>query len=522
MRIVRNKIESKTTAPDKKKNWKILVVDDEPGVHALTSLNLSDLTFQERPVQLFSAYSASDAQRVLAQHPDMAVALVDVVMETTDAGLNLVDYIRNTLHNRNIRLIIRTGQPGSAPERYVIDRYDIDDYKEKTELTAQKLYTVVRSALKSYQDLCNIECTNRGLSQLLTGAPELYRIRSMHLFFHGVLEQILALLQISLNHGETEVEFNPHILIATQGKQDTGHWEFRCGHGRYQHLSPVTTDKIASCRNTLSSRALLPTTHFLLPLVMRGHAVGFIFLENGESLTEHDRQFLHLLCNQCVSALENQWLYDDLEEANQSLKRLNDQLAEANEQTSFMLAVASEFKDQETGNHINRIVSYTEQLALQLSVTHDEAKSYARASMLHDLGKMGIPDAILQKPGKLTEEEFDIIRNHPRMGMEILSKSEWFDLAREIAFCHHEKWDGHGYPQGLKGEEIPLPARIVAVADVFDALTSKRPYKEPWTLDAAVSEIRRGRGSHFDPNVVDAFLNLYDNGTLHKILNVYS
>ncbi|MBF0612515.1 MAG: DUF3369 domain-containing protein [Magnetococcales bacterium] len=521
MRIVRNKGETKAAALDHKRPWKLLVVDDEPGVHALTSLNLADLVFQERPLQLISAYSKSEAMGVLEQHPDIAVALVDVVMETVDAGLNLVDHIRNTMKNKNIRLIIRTGQPGSAPERLVIDRYDIDDYKEKTELTAQKLYTVVRSALKSYQDLCSIECTNKGLSQLLNGAPELLRISTLQQFFQGVMAQILSLLELSAQNFQTTQPFQPHVLVATREKKDTGSWIYRGGCGHYGQSDETTQAKISFCQDFhVANKASLINDAFF-PLIMQGQIIGGILVENGTALTEHDRQFLHLLSNQCVTALENYWLYDDLESANQELTRLNSQLADANEQTSFMLAVASEFKDQETGNHINRIVNYTEELAIQLPVARDLAQSYARASMLHDLGKMGIPDAILQKPGKLTKEEFELIKNHPRMGMEILSKNEWFELARQIAFCHHEKWDGSGYPQGLSGEAIPLPARIVAVADVFDALTSRRPYKEPWPVEEAVEEIRRGSGSHFDPKVVDAFIALYENGSLQRILSTY-
>jgi signal transduction histidine kinase len=134
-------------------SWKILVVDDEPEVHAVTKLTLGDLKFEEKPVQLLSAMSGKEAQEILKQEPNIAVALIDVVMETEDAGLRLVNYIRTELNDQRIRLIIRTGQPGVAPERYVIDHYDIDDYKDKTELTAERLYTTLRTTLKAYRDL---------------------------------------------------------------------------------------------------------------------------------------------------------------------------------------------------------------------------------------------------------------------------------------------------------------------------------------------------------------------------------
>ncbi|MDA8255985.1 MAG: hypothetical protein M0Z99_10185 [Betaproteobacteria bacterium] len=143
--------------------WKLLVVDDEPDVRQLTALNLRGFEFAGRPLVLIDAGSAAEARQALHDQPDIALALIDVVMETDDAGLKLVAFIRQELGNAMVRLVIRTGQPGMAPERYVIDNFDIDDYKDKTELTAQKLYTTVRSALKSYRDLETIEINRNGL-----------------------------------------------------------------------------------------------------------------------------------------------------------------------------------------------------------------------------------------------------------------------------------------------------------------------------------------------------------------------
>ena len=154
--------------------WKVLVVDDEPDIHEITKLNLKGFQFADRQLEFLHAYSAEQAKEILQQHSDIAVALIDVVMETDDAGLKLVEYIRKPLANMMIRLIIRTGQPGQAPERYVIDNFDIDDYKDKTELTTQKLYTTLRSALKSYRDLLSLDMNRRGLIQILDATPDIY------------------------------------------------------------------------------------------------------------------------------------------------------------------------------------------------------------------------------------------------------------------------------------------------------------------------------------------------------------
>ncbi|MBF0438997.1 MAG: HD-GYP domain-containing protein, partial [Magnetococcales bacterium] len=162
---------------------------------------------------------------------------------------------------------------------------------------------------------------------------------------------------------------------------------------------------------------------------------------------------------------------------------------------------------------------FSEAVAHRLGQTEREIQELGQASLLHDLGKLGIPDAIIRKPGKLTAEEFNEIKTHPALALHILGDHPRYTLARQIAYSHHEKWDGNGYPQGLKGEEIPLSARIVAITDVFDALTSVRPYKTAWTLEATIDELKRCRGSHFDPQLIDVFIELYEQGILQGIIS---
>jgi CHASE2 domain-containing sensor protein len=176
------------------------------------------------------------------------------------------------------------------------------------------------------------------------------------------------------------------------------------------------------------------------------------------------------------------------------------------------LAAATESRDEETGLHLERIGLLCERVGLVLGLSAAEAETLRHASLLHDVGKIAVPDAILTKPGKLTEEEWVVMRRHAEAGAHILSGSSApiMRMAEEIALTHHERWDGGGYPAGLAGEQIPLVGRICAVCDVFDALLSPRPYKDPWPLQDALDELRRERGKHFDPAVVDAFMTLVD------------
>lgn len=188
------------------------------------------------------------------------------------------------------------------------------------------------------------------------------------------------------------------------------------------------------------------------------------------------------------------------------------ELKQAQLETVRRLGLASEYRDDDTGEHVVRICDYVTAMALAAGEEASQAELIGLAGKLHDIGKLGIPDAILLKPGKLSFDEFELMKTHTTIGAQILSgaNSELLQLAEVIALNHHEKWDGSGYPQGLAGESIPWAARLVSVCDVFDALTSARPYKEPWPLDKALLTIQEGRAKHFDPTMVDIFFNIKD------------
>lgn len=186
------------------------------------------------------------------------------------------------------------------------------------------------------------------------------------------------------------------------------------------------------------------------------------------------------------------------------------ELRETKNEIINALGRAGEYRDEETGNHILRMSHTCFLIAKAIGMSDEEAYNLRNASTMHDVGKIGIPDHILLKPGKLTEEEYDIMKQHTRIGTYILGESdnELLKLSRVITCNHHEKWDGSGYPQGIKGEQIPLEARIAAIADVYDALTSARPYKTAWTNEEAVRYIQSESGKHFDPMLVKVFITV--------------
>lgn len=192
-----------------------------------------------------------------------------------------------------------------------------------------------------------------------------------------------------------------------------------------------------------------------------------------------------------------------------SLVRM-EELRETRLQIVQRLGRAAEYKDNETGMHVIRMSHFSQLLALAAGCSPAWAEDLLNAAPMHDVGKIGIPDAVLRKPGPLDADEWATMRRHPEIGAEIIGEhpSGVLQLAREIALAHHEKWDGSGYPRGLAGEAIPLSARIVAIADVFDALTTRRPYKEPWPVQDALDHIAAQAGKHFDPALVALFAPL--------------
>lgn len=200
-------------------------------------------------------------------------------------------------------------------------------------------------------------------------------------------------------------------------------------------------------------------------------------------------------------------LYDQSRELERMVRQRTHELMTTRQQIIRRLGRAAEFKDNETGNHVLRMSHYARLIAEQYGLGIEATSILFNTAPMHDIGKIGIPDSILLKPGKLTAEEWKVMYQHPIMGAEIIGKhdNDLLETARIIALTHHEKWDGSGYPQGLKGEGIPLEGRIVAIADVFDALVSERPYKKPVPLDEALAYMDEQAGIHFDPALMQAF-----------------
>jgi response regulator RpfG family c-di-GMP phosphodiesterase len=492
-------------SPIDQRLWRVLIVDDDVDVHAVTRLALRNVAFKGRELELFSAYSAAEAFRILRDTSDIALVLLDVVMETDDAGLLLARQIREELNNHIVRVVLRTGQPGQAPEQRVIIEYDINDYKAKTELTTQKLFTTVISALRAYESLMMLERSRIGLGQILAGATNLYQVHSLRELASGVLNQVSAILDVGADGVlcvmSTE-DRDPTVVAAT---------------GSYANLADTEH---------------LPEDHPLLPTITKAfaekhsqyeHPANVLFIHTQESrelaisvtppwpLAQIQRDLLEVFCQRIAAAFDNLYMFG--------------QLRKAQEATVVALADLAEFRDHGTGGHVRRVQNLSSRIAAAMQargcddaeLTPQLVEMIGLASILHDVGKVSTPDQILLKPAVHTPEERAIMQTHAEIGRTILERASvlvdgvsYLTYGAQIAGSHHEHFDGRGYPQGAAGRAIPLAARIVAVVDVFDALLHKRPYKEPWPYPDVLAYIRERSGTQFDPDVVAALLEVIE------------
>ncbi len=231
-----------------------------------------------------------------------------------------------------------------------------------------------------------------------------------------------------------------------------------------------------------------------------------ISTEEENTLAPDASELLAGMADLAASAIDDAVLFKKLEHTNVELLRAYDATIEG-------WAYALDLRDEETEEHSQRVTELTLHIAQKMGIKDEELVHVKRGALLHDIGKMGVPDSILLKPGPLTEEEWEVMRKHPTHAYEMLSRIEYLRPALDIPYCHHEKWDGSGYPRGLKGSQIPLPARIFAVVDVCDALTSDRPYRLAWSEVEALELIKKNSGSHFDPEVVEVFLKVIEGGS---------
>ncbi|MBK9348381.1 MAG: DUF3369 domain-containing protein [Burkholderiales bacterium] len=504
-----NEDQPSAAVPQAQRPWRLLVVDDEPDIHAVTRLALSRVTFKGRGIEMLSAYTGAEGYAMLSTEPDIALVLLDVVMETEDAGLRLARRIREELHNNLVRVVLRTGQPGQAPEQQVIVDFDINDYKAKTELTTQKLFTTVITSLRAYEGLVTIDANRRGLHRILEASSNLYQISSLQELASGVLTQVGAILSFGaegvlcvMRNDTAGAQHVPMVMAATGAST---HLEEHAVLPADHPWAGIIGQTFRERKNHFTDEA-----DVLFIEAAHGHQFAVAFSPPWP-LGDVERSLLTVFCDRIAAAFDNLHMFG--------------QLRTTQEATVVALADLAESRDATTGGHVRRVSRLTDAIARELKAANkfaDETTStfmsfVGIASILHDVGKVATPDAVLLKPGRHTPEERKIMEEHATIGETVLRRASHLvegestlSLGAQISGGHHEHFDGNGYPRGLKGHAIPLAARIVAVVDVFDALLHSRPYKEAWPLDKVLAYLHERRGTQFDPDVLDAMQAFLD------------
>lgn len=482
------------------KPWRILIVDDESDVHTLTKMVLTGYTFENRPLEISSVYSGVEAIDFLKKEKNIAIILLDVVMETEDAGLRCVKRIREELKNHETRIILRTGQPGQAPEQQVIVNYDINDYKAKTELTASKLFTAITASLRSYQYIQTINQNKVGLQNIISASSFLFELQSFSLFAKGILEQLTSILSLD----DDSLYINSSSLSAFK-EPNKHNYSILAGTGNFAGHEQEGIDNVVP-KNIYNK--LINAVNHQESIFTDNTYTGYFETKKGEHtllflqwqrpLTTIDRDLITIFATNVAAAFEN-------------ISR-NNELAESQRNIISILSKLIDEISRDNTFHVKTVTDISCHIAEKLNLTEDQVYLLRMAAPMHDIGQISTSQEILKKPGKLTPQEFEIMKRHTVKGNSIFKDSpdKVMMAAKAISFEHHEKWDGTGYPQGLSGENIHIYGRIVAIADVYDALTSNKCYRDAWPLEKVIEHIKNESGKHFDPQIVELFLEQKD------------
>lgn len=481
-----------------KPNWRILIIDDEEQVHKVTSLVLGNCRFDHAGIEIVHAHSRAQAQEILQTQPPFALALVDVVMETDDAGLRLIQFIREELKDKEIRLVLRTGQPGQAPEETVIEKYDINDYKNKTELTSTKLKTLLYSALRSYRDIRTIESNRQGLYNLIEATSKIVDTQQLPIFASAVLEEIGTLLNL-----EADAVCTHSPVDAVAAKSLHQHYAILAATGsikRFLETShaydlPEEITQYFDQAKANSSSIHTEDTY-----------VGYYNIETaGENLlyvrpnAKLNKIGCHLLdiYTKCVAITHNNL-------------HQKEAIRQSRQELVYVLSETIERRLPDESNHVRRVSKMAFLLARRLGLSEHTCEQIKLAAPLHDIGTIGVPDHILTKSDRYTQSDKDIMAQHTEIGAKILNTSERtvLKMASRIAAQHHEHWDGTGQPNQLKGQEIDLAARIVSIVDVIDALGCHKPYRPAFNQEEIIAFLKERSGTQFDPDLIPLTLPL--------------
>lgn len=486
---------------DTSSDYKILIVDDEPGIIDSLSIMLKRSGYlYEGVIDPLEAI-----EKIRTEHFDLMI--LDYLMAPIH-GDEVVKRIRR--FNSELYILLLTGHKDLAPPLETIKALDIQGYCEKSDRFDQ-LQLLVESGIKSIAMMKTIKHFRDGLNRILEAVPKIYQLQPIG----NILEEILAELLPMLSSE------NAFILVDNIIDVDESRKSIFRGIGKYKteihdfmsKLDSRLLENIGKAK--ITKKVIKSPVGITLPLLNEfGESIGVIYVEstsNMDAEISEGYKLLEIYAAQAASSINNAFLHSLVNIKNEELSKTYNQLRVRYLDTIEALRQVVDAKDQYTCGHSDRVSYYCVKIGKAFNLDDSELETLRVAGLFHDVGKMGISDDILFKSDKLSPSEYDVIKKHPTKGARILSVISMFKNVIPVVKSHHERIDGKGYPDGLKGDEIPFLARIVSVADAFDAMMSDRHYRSKLDLDSAVKQLIIGSGTQFDSRIVDKFVNMLEN-----------
>ena len=490
-------------------NYNILVVDDEIGVIDSLSVVLKrsgyNVTGTTNPLEAI--------EMVRDNHFDLMI--LDFLMYPIH-GDRVVELIRE--FNRDLYILLLTGYKDLAPPLETIKTLEIQGYCEKSDRFDQ-LVLLVESGIKSISQMQTIKKFKDGLNKILQSVPKIYQLQPIGNILEEILIEILSLINSD----------NAFIIVDDlRPNNDSMHKSIFRGIGRYRSeisdfmemLNPDLLEHIGSAR-TINKNVVLETG-IVLPLIGDAQrTIGVLYVE-GKDIAS-DMELVEIFASQATASLNNAFLHSLINTQNAELNKTYELLKLRYMDTIEALRIVVDAKDVYTRGHSDRVSYFATKIGEKMGLPEEDLETLRIGSLFHDVGKIGTADDILLKTEGLNSDEYDEIKKHPLKGAHILSAISMFKDIVPLVKCHHERIDGKGYPEGLAGDEIPFLAKIISVADSFDAMTSDRTYRSKMLIEDTVTQLTRGAGTQFDKEIVDVFLKLLvDNGNFIDYINEVS
>lgn len=485
---------------DPTNSMKILLVDDEPGIIDSLSIMLKRSGYYYEGV----TDPLEAVERVRTKHFDLLI--LDYLMAPIH-GDEVVKRIRQ--FNTEIYILLLTGHKDLAPPLETIKALDIQGYCEKSDRFDQ-LQLLVESGIKSINMMNTIKQFRDGLNKILEAVPKIYQLQPIGNILEDILTELLPLFS-----SKNAFILVDNIVDAFDSKKSI----FK-GIGKYKaeisDFMPMLDSELLENmgKAKLSRQVIKVSSGIILPLINETtESIGVIYVEsekNSSSEMTEGYKLLEIYAAQAASSISNAFLHSLVNIKNEELNRTYEQLRVRYMDTIEALRQVVDAKDEYTRGHSDRVSYYCVKIGKALQLCDNDLEILRVAGLFHDVGKMGITDDILFKSEKLSVKEYDEIKKHPTKGARILSVISMFKNVVPVVKCHHERIDGKGYPEGLHDHEIPFLARIVSVADAFDAMMSDRHYRSKLDLKTAISQLLDGSGTQFDTQIVSTFVAMLD------------